>query len=186
MEQKVKLPALNVTVSVAKKRDIEELTKEMDQFYSPMKRTNTPENEIILIARENVSGKRRIVGYSQNRIIEDGGEKIGEGIILSVRKGFKNRHIGSKLLGKINSFYIAKGIKRMEIISFEKGFYAKSNFRQKISEDDFGSSMETLEARLRRKAARERVLKKRTAQKALAPQNLMNKDRLLKARRKLK
>lgn len=186
MEQRVKLPALNVTVSVAKKRDVEELKREMDQFYSKMSPTHDPKNEIILIARENVSGQRRIVGYSQNIIINDEGELIGKGIILSVRKGLKDRHIGSKLLGKINSYYIAKGIKTAELVSFEKGFYAKSNYRHKMSEDDFGSSMDILEARLRRKAARERVLKKRTTQTALAPQNVMNKDRLLKARRKLK
>lgn len=186
MEQQVKLPALNVTVSVAKKRDIEELTREMDDFYSKMKRTPNPESEIILIARENVSGKRRIVGYSQNRIIEEDGERIGTGIIMSARKGFKYRHIGSKLVGKINAYYTAKGIKTAELTSFDKGFYTKTNYRQKMTDDDFGSSMETLQVRLRRKAARERILKKRAVQKALAPQNVMNKDRLLKARRRLK
>jgi hypothetical protein len=184
----VKLPALNVTISIAKKRDIAELTKEMDQFYSPMIRTNTPESEIILIARENVSGKRRIVGYSQNRIINDGVERIGNGLIFSVRKGFKNRHIGSKLLGKINSYYISKGIKRAELFSFNERFYLKTNYRPKLSDlDDFGSSMETLEANLKRKEAREKILKKRVSQRqSLAPQNVLNKDRLLKARRKLK
>ncbi len=189
MDSKIKLPPLSVSVSVAKKSDLTELKNEMDQFYSKMTHVPESKNEVVFVARENVSGQRKIVGYVKGRIIKDNGEKLGEVLVVSTRKGLKHRRIGPKLVGKLNSYFIARRVHRAELVSLADEFYMKrSNYKPKATEaNDPNNSIKTLEAHLKRKAARRNLIKKNFLSKqTIAPQNILNKDRLLKARMRIK
>jgi len=189
MYSKPKLTPLRVSISVAKESDLTELKNEMNSFYTDLTHNPDSKNEVVFIARENTIGKKRILGFVKGRIIKENKERLGEVLVISVRKGFKGRAIGPKLLGKVNSYFIARRVKRAELVSFNNEFYMyRSNYRARaIDNDELESSIKILEANLKRKATRKNLLKRISLPKAtIAPQNIMNKDRLLKNRMKLK
>jgi hypothetical protein len=85
--------------------------------------------------------------------------------------------------------FISKKVKRAELVSFNNDFYMRrSNYRARVVDaDELESSIKTLEAHLKRKAAREKIVKRKSFSKlTLSPQSIMNKDRLINARRRMK
>lgn len=188
MNLRTRLPQLRVLINLANKSDLKELFLEKDEFYTSILNEPNPKKEIFFIARENTPQKK-IVGFVKGRILTEKGEKLGNVLLISARKGYKGRSIGPKLLGKLNSYFIAKKVKRAELVSFNNDFYMyRSNYRARaIDADELESSIKTLEAHLKRKAARNNVLKKSLLPRAtIGPQNILNKDRLIKARRRLR
>ena len=188
MNLRPRLPQLRVSINLANKSDLKELFLERNEFYTSILNEPNPKKEIFFIARENTPA-RKIVGFVKGRILNEKGEKLGNILLISARNGYKGRSIGPKLLGKINSYFIAKKVKRAELVSFNNDFYMyRSNYRSRaIDADEFESSIKTLEAHLNRKEARKNILKKASLKRAtIGPQNILNKDRLIKARRRLR
>lgn len=189
MQSTAKSQKLNVSIHMASPLDITELRKDMEEFYAVMSKNPINKNEFVFIARDPKQKQGKIIGFVKGRIIHEGEERIGEILVISVRKGFKGRSIGPKLLGKANSYFIAKRIKRAELVSFNDEFYMKrSNYRARASDaDEFESSIKTLEAKLKRNHARKRIVQKNLPQsKSIGPQNILNKEKWIMRRSKLK
>ncbi|MDD4250789.1 MAG: hypothetical protein PHX27_01200 [Candidatus ainarchaeum sp.] len=186
MNDSIKLSSLKISISIARKKDLIELKKDASQFYAPP-RISDSKTETIFVARESNSKEKKIVGFVTSSTINEGREVIGRVNLLSTRKGFDCRKIGSRLLGKTNSFFIARGIKRAELISFANKFYAKTNYRERMCDaDEFESSIKTLEAKLKRKKVREILLtKERKKRLTLASQNTINKEKWLKRKKRV-
>lgn len=187
MYPKAKLPPLKISINVAKESDLNELLKEKDSFYTEITHKPTSKNEVVFIARETTP-QRKIVGFVKGRVIKEANERLGEVLVISARKGMKGRSIGPRLLGKMNSYFIARRIKRAELVSFANEFYMnRSNYRARaIDADELESSIKTLEANLSRKPHRKIKRTPNPKKHSLAPQNIFNKDALMKRRLKLK
>lgn len=183
MQIDARLPQMNVSINLATPKDIAQLREEMSDFYSDLSNKPLNKNEFVFIARDPKQKTSKILGFVKGRIIHEGEEKIGEILVVSVRKGFKGKSIGPKLLGKANSYFIAKRIKRAELVSFNNEFYMKrSNYRARATDaDDLESSIKILEAHLKVKKHR-RTTNPIKSKSSIAPQNLLNKDSWIRRR----
>lgn len=73
----------------------------------------------------------QITGFASVRILEQHGFKTATVDYLCVREDLKRKGIGSKLLGRINSFLITKNVSLAYLVSSQAGqdFYNKTNWK---------------------------------------------------------
>jgi len=114
---------------------------------------------------------------------------------LFTRLGYDRKGIGSKLLGKLNAYAVAKGIRRVVLHphwgyiikagkrtkSDSEGFYKKTNYKRSDSERGF--TLKYVWDVKGKQGIRVRTPKQKPPA-GLAPQNLFRKDAMLKRRRR--
>ena len=114
---------------------------------------------------------------------------------LFIRLGYDRKGIGSKLLGKINAYAVAKGIRRIvlhphygyslaggkKIKSDSEGFYRKTNYSK--SDRTLGATQKYV-WEVKGKQGIRVITPIQKPPTVIAPQNILRKDAMLKRRRR--
>jgi len=113
--RKKKLP---IRITKATSLDMKKLDMSMSFHLSPLHTKSSRSSRMTLVAKN----EGKIVGFMELSAKPTFGRKQGTIHTLSVRKGYKERGIGNRLLGRANAHFIKEGFEKVLV---RPGFSAK-------------------------------------------------------------
>jgi ribosomal protein S18 acetylase RimI-like enzyme len=166
--QKEKKTALRVVLGKATLNDLKQLDAEKDNFYMEFSSNvaKTFPGATVFVAKEPYNsitkkGSGKILGYVICGFLGSPGEtRVGQIVNVSVRRGYKGRKIGSKLVGKANGFFLKTGIKKAILTSKNAAQLFYKNHSNYYQRDHTGLQMETRLSRRPAKPKQRRMLLK--------------------------